>query len=392
MSYRNYFVLLCRKKGKRGQPIIYSMYYTQSLENILFLMFYGGVTFASVIACIYLLFRRGNAFASDVTSPVRLRRWAAVFFVVATLSHVWWMPFSFLNPWNTKSLYCMLAVFLDCVTIVPTIMAIMLCMLQDRRRPLWPIAVAMLPFVCIMAAFLTHRIESYIQYVRGYFLFLVLVQMLYMLHAIRQYRRWLRDNYADLEHKEVWQSLVVLFVILICLAFYSSGTLSLTYEYVVQVNDLLILGIMLWRVETLQQLDDVAPADQETDEVPKAASTVPLTLPSNIGQLLELHCENTQLYLQQGLTLYQLSAAVGTNRYYLSQYFSRQGTTYNSYINSLRIRHFIDLYEQAVASRRRVTAQQLADESGFRSYSTFGIAFKQVMGTTVTAWMRNERL
>jgi len=36
------------------------------------------------------------------------------------------------------------------------------------------------------------------------------------------------------------------------------------------------------------------------------------------------------------------------------------------------------------------TAQQLAHESGYRNYSTFSLAFKQRMGQTVTAWMRNN--
>jgi len=36
-----------------------------------------------------------------------------------------------------------------------------------------------------------------------------------------------------------------------------------------------------------------------------------------------------------------------------------------------------------------ITAQQLAHQSGFRSYSTFSAAFKQIMGKTATEWMRN---
>ncbi|MBQ7708764.1 MAG: helix-turn-helix domain-containing protein [Bacteroidales bacterium] len=78
---------------------------------------------------------------------------------------------------------------------------------------------------------------------------------------------------------------------------------------------------------------------------------------------------------------------IGTNHYYLSQYFSQQGLSYNTYINGLRIRHFIRLYEKAVAENRTFTAQQLATESGYRSYSTFSAAFKQYTGKTVTAWM-----
>ena len=57
----------------------------QTLETTVFIMFYGGVTVLSLIACLYLLFRRGNAFAADVTSPARLRHWTAVFFAAFTL-------------------------------------------------------------------------------------------------------------------------------------------------------------------------------------------------------------------------------------------------------------------------------------------------------------------
>ena len=34
--------------------------------------------------------------------------------------------------------------------------------------------------------------------------------IIYMMVAVRQYGRWLRDNYADLEHKEVWLSVALL--------------------------------------------------------------------------------------------------------------------------------------------------------------------------------------
>jgi len=51
----------------------------QVLDDSFFILLYGGVVMAALIACCYLLFRRGNAFASEVTSPPRLRRWAAAF-------------------------------------------------------------------------------------------------------------------------------------------------------------------------------------------------------------------------------------------------------------------------------------------------------------------------
>jgi AraC-like DNA-binding protein len=109
----------------------------------------------------------------------------------------------------------------------------------------------------------------------------------------------------------------------------------------------------------------------------------------NIGPLLKQYCEEPQLYLQYDISATKLAKQVDTNRVYLSKYFAAQGTTYNAYINSLRIQHFIQLYHEAVATSQPVLAKQLAYQSGFRSYSTFSAVFKQVMGTTVTAWMHS---
>ncbi len=110
----------------------------------------------------------------------------------------------------------------------------------------------------------------------------------------------------------------------------------------------------------------------------------------NLGPLLQKHCIDAQLYLQHDLTLHQLSRAIGTNRFYLSEYFSSHDTNYNAYINNLRINHFVSLYGEAVARHQLFTLQQLASESGFCSYSTFSLAFKQRMGKNVTTWMRES--
>jgi AraC-like DNA-binding protein len=114
---------------------------------------------------------------------------------------------------------------------------------------------------------------------------------------------------------------------------------------------------------------------------------LPLSIHNHIGVLLQQHCIDKQLYLQHDLNIIQLAKAIGTNRFYLSQYFSCQGTTYNEYINHLRIDFFISLYHKAVATHRHYTAQQLAIESGFRSYNTFMRVFKQRMGQNVRKWM-----
>jgi len=352
------------------------------LKDIIFVILYGGVTMLNAVAALYLLLRRGNAIAPEVTSPVRLRRWAAAFLFASALSHVTWLMYV-CHP----SLAGYVAVCgLDILMYIPSIAGILLAMLQDRRRSVWPVAVTLVPAVVLLAMSLLRGDDTLFVPLSVYVVSLFALLMLYMFFAVRRYGRWLRDNYADLEHKEIWQSLVVLAVFLLFFIVYSRTTDERVYLYLLQIDSILIVGILLWRVETLQQLSENTPAAEPAEDVQKASA--PPVIPASIGPLLKKHCEDGQLYLQHDLTLAQLAQTIGTNRYYLSQHFAQQGLTYNAYINGLRICHFTRLYHEAVAAQRLFTAQQLAYESGFHSYSTFSAAFKQKMGTTVTAWMR----
>lgn len=219
-----------------------------------------------------------------------------------------------------------------------------------------------------------------------------------MVRAVRQYGRWLRENFADLEHKEVWQTFVVLAVIVLMLGYYVVGyDGGMFYEYVIQVCGIVLVGHLLWRVETLSDLSGSGILEDEKTGIQEGdAGPSPGTLSDDAYEemtlLLQKHCIDTGLYLQHDLNKAQVAQAIGTNRTYLSLYFMRQETTYNAYINDLRIRHFIRLYREAIAAERPVTAQQLALMSGYRSYSTFSLAFKQRMDQSVTAWMRREKI
>ena len=136
----------------------------------------------------------------------------------------------------------------------------------------------------------------------------------------------------------------------------------------------------------MQQLSESITEEEEEPAQEEQTVSVPKAIPVDIESLLKKHCENKHLYLQYNLSLSQLALAIGTNHSYLSRYFSQQGLTYNAYINGLRIRHFISLYQKALAEGRTFTAQQLSSESGYHSYSTFSAAFKQYTGKTVTAF------
>ena len=379
--------------------------YEQILEDVIFGMLYAVVTVLAALGCVYLLFRRGNAFAADVTPPLRLRRWAAAFLTVIALGHVWYLPGTMMADGEAVERWMLIGGLLDCLLTIPVALVVMLCMLQDKRRPLCPVWLAMVPLVIMMGVNIANRSEALLPWMQGYFLLAVIGFTVYMVREVRQYGRWLRDNYADLEHKEVWQSLLVLAVIMFLFVYYVTGYGSITYEYIIQVSGLLLIGHLLWRVETLQDLNlpissenivvaDATPIDDSdamdtmiaTEETEEADAS--LSVRNNIGPLLRKHCEEPQLYLQYDLTLTQLATLIGVNRSYLSKHFALQGITYNAYINNLRIRHFVSLCQERVAAHQPLSILQLSLDSGFRSYSTFNGAFKQVMHTTATEWLR----
>ena len=350
------------------------------VQAILFFILYGITGVVPLIAALYLLLRRGNAFSPGVTPPVRLRRWTAAFFAVSALAHVWWLLFLYSGDLN--SVTSLLLAMLDRVLLFTTFAGMLLAMLQDRCRSVWPALVAMIPFVALMGAYMVHPSTLLGQITVAYLVLLGLFFAVYMVFVIRRYSRWLDDNYADLENKKVWliQSVSLGCMLLFVLYIFS---VDMFFIWLMHFVELVLVGLLLWRVETLPQLE--LPTQPQTQQPTAAPVTIDLV---QIERLLNEHCVDTQLYLQHDLTLQQLALAIGTNRYYLSQYFSCQGITYNTYINNLRINHFISRYQENVAAQKSVGAQQLAQESGFRSYSTFSRAFMLRMGQSVTAWMR----
>ena len=364
--------------------------YEQEISEIILLMVYAGVAVMSMNASCYLLFRRANAITPDITSPVRLRRWTATFFAAITLCHLWYLPMYFLTSSDDRMLGYLIAELLDSMTVIPLTIIVLLIMMQDRRRPLWPVCVVVAPLVVGLAWCIASRNDDLLPMIFVYFLLMWLGLIIYMVRAIRQYGHWLRDNYADLEHKEVWQNFLVLGIFLLVYVIYSLDEGGLIFEYAMEVTDVILICYLVWRVETLSDLS-IHTTDEEEEIVTTENvedNKLPLSIRNSIESLLQQHCIDTRLYLQNDLSIFQLAQSIGTNRFYLSQYFSSQGTTYNAFINNLRINHFVSLYQGAVTAKRSFTAQQLAQESGFHSYRTFSDAFKRKMGQSVTAWMK----
>lgn len=373
-----------------------------SSQSVLFSILYSITGVVPLIVAVYLLFRRGNAFMPHVTPPIRLRRWAASFFAALAVGHVWWYMF-YAYSGDISSAGSVVLAMLDYVSMITTIAGTLLSMLQDRKRPVWIVFAAMIPFIALGTLHILYPDMSFLKIAGIYILLLYVLFFVYMVFAVRQYGRWLNDNYADLEDKKVWLTQVLSFICMLSFLLYAFTDTGMVFIYLMHVAELILSGLLLWRVETLPQLDsnpaqqaDVMPlpdtaAEPQAPNQVEQASAVPANIDlSHIEKLLKKKCVATGLYLQHELSLQQLAQALGTNRYYLSQYFSTQGKNYNSYINGLRINHFVSRYHEVAATGQSFTVQQLASESGYHSYSTFSLAFKQRMGQSVTSWMETQ--
>ena len=233
-----------------------------STKMILFFILYGITGVVPLIAAVYLLLRRGNAFASDVTPPLRLRRWAASFFAVAALGHVWWLLFYIFSGDIHSvddvflSVGYIAAVVIDSVTLLTTIAGTLLAMLQDRKRPVWPVFSAMIPFVVLGGVLMVYPSERLMQIAFAYIVLLYMLFSVYVAFAVRQYGRWLRDNYADLERKEVGLTHVLSLVFMLLFIFYVLLDTNIIMIYLLHVLEFALFGLLLWRVETLPTLQE----------------------------------------------------------------------------------------------------------------------------------------
>ena len=234
------------------------MYEYLGLQDVFFIMLYGMAGFFALLACLYLLFRRGNAFVGEeVKSSLRIRWWTAALMAAMAASHVWWYVIGvywLADDWVVRTIT---VIMLDHATLVPLVMGVLLALLQDRRRPLWPWLVVQAPVVADGIVGIVQR-DMFCGFELPHYwqLGVAIAFVVYYIFALRQYGRWLLDNYADLEHKEVWQSLAFAIVLLLAYAIYTSNAGELMREYLSQVITIVVIAFLLWRVETLQELEE----------------------------------------------------------------------------------------------------------------------------------------
>ncbi len=353
---------------------------------------------------VYLLVSKRNAFGSEIVTDQRLRRkagWMILIYVLVYLANI---PLCFWLSDNQQLLE-MVSVTLDMMVTYPTVLYFMLELLQDRRR--WDNRLWWLSLLAVMPLtgwLLTHW-SWWIGVLYGLYLTELVTFIVWYVRATKAYHRFLADNYADLEHKElVWSWMILSSIFLstinyLLTMFQSDMHTIVVCTYAIHVADTIFIFLIVWHIDRQHVLEPLA--EESAEEVQKSQDTTSQEAPAlrkdiiiyKTGELLRKHCEETQLYLQHDLSLKTLALACHTNRTYLSLYFASQGITYYIYINKLRIDHFQSLYREAMKEKSTIfTLQQLSKDSGFVSYNTFSRAFVSCTGISVSKWQEQVNL
>lgn len=96
----------------------------------------------------------------------------------------------------------------------------------------------------------------------------------------------------------------------------------------------------------------------------------------------------TDGYLQQGLTIKELSEILYTNRTYLSAYIkTTYKMTFREWITSLRLEYAKNILKE----HPEINIQKLAESSGFLSQSNFIKLFSEKEGCTPAKWKKSNR-
>ena len=160
-----------------------------------FIVLYSMAGLFALLACLYLLFRQRNVFANDVRSSRVLRRWTAALMATIAASHVWWYVIGVYWLADDRLVRNITVIMLDHATLVPLVMGVLLALLQDRRRPLWPWLVVQLPVIVDAIEGIVQR-DMFFGYELPHYwqLGVAVVFVVYYIFALRQYERWLLDN------------------------------------------------------------------------------------------------------------------------------------------------------------------------------------------------------
>jgi AraC-like DNA-binding protein len=156
---------------------------------------------------------------------------------------------------------------------------------------------------------------------------------------------------------------------------------------------LLVLYIGFYEVKNITQYLKIVKEDESLVEEKVLDSNTELTreqVASNkaLYQKVEAEIDAEKLYLNIDLSVALVSKKIGVNGKYISQCINEgSGKNFNNFINLKRIEYAKGLLINS--QHEKLTIEGISSQSGFRSKSTFNVAFKKFEGQTPTQYIKD---
>ena len=156
---------------------------------------------------------------------------------------------------------------------------------------------------------------------------------------------------------------------------------------------LLVLYIGFYEVKKITQYLSIVKGDEPLFEEKAQENNAELAmeqLASNAAlfQKVEAEIDTQKLYLNIDLSVALVSKKIGVNGKYISQCINEgSGMNFNNYINRKRIEYAKGLLINF--QHEKLTIEGISNQSGFRSKSTFNLAFKKFEGQTPTQYIQS---
>lgn len=258
------------------------------------------------------------------------------------------------------------------------------CLIYELIRPGWAsfrkVLWMLLAYIPFFASWFLWHDELVIRcYITCLFLAGAVIFLLWLREA-RRYVRYIRDNYSNIDEINIsWLRVVAWFFITCQLLWVVISIISHP------LTDCLyyILSIILWQI-TLEHVLRQKPLSIEITDPDELAPTCKYSFAKTLPAIIE----EEELYLNPTLSIKELASHIGTNRTYLSKYFTHiQQTTFYDYINRLRIeKKSIPLMQ----CHPEYTLEKIAAESGFQSLSTFYRSFLKLKGIKPSEYRKRQ--
>ena len=294
--------------------------------------------------------------------------------------------------------------YLD-LAILPLSMVFASTMIMSRMPKPWIIPSILFPYM-LYALNDIYGILPFKFYKFAYIttIIVVVVQLAWYAFFIKKFNKRLKDNYSDLDRRNIKWILLTLVPLSLLSILYIPLTMMSNVDELMIIYDLLtflilsnIVGCALsYKVDDMtielidEQMDEMK--KEKNQKVDVAASDNSKTQPSSnlsnkflnfdeIFQKLEEEC----FYLDTEVNIDWISSKLGTNRHYVSDYLNRvKHVTFYEYVNTLRLIHAERLLKEG--------NEKMADIAficGFNSDHTFRRLFKERYGCTPLQYQKS---